>query len=83
MVHLAPSDALVRYTDGITEAVNEEASLFYEERLQTSVKRSFGRPAREILDAVMTDVHLFADGALQSDDIALIVLVRERDAANQ
>jgi sigma-B regulation protein RsbU (phosphoserine phosphatase) len=82
MIQLAPGDALVLYTDGVTEAFNQEASLFDEERLQTSVRRSFGRPAREILDAVMTDVHLFADGALQSDDIALIVLVRERDGAN-
>ena len=80
MVHLAPGDALVLYTDGITEAINEQAALFDEERLQASVRRSFGRPAREILDAVMTDVHLFADGALQSDDIALIVLVREAEA---
>ncbi len=78
-VHLAPGDALLLYTDGVTEAANEEASLFDEERLLASVQRSLGRSAREILDAVMTDVHVFVGGTLQSDDIALTVLVREGD----
>lgn len=68
------------YTDGITEAINQEAALFDEERLRTSVERSLGRPAGEVLDSVMTAVHAFADGALQSDDIALIALVREEGA---
>jgi sigma-B regulation protein RsbU (phosphoserine phosphatase) len=79
-VQIAPGDALVLYTDGITEAINQQAEMFDVDRLQASVRRSLGRPAREVLDQVLADVHVFAGGALQSDDIAMIVLVREAGA---
>ncbi len=79
LVQLSAGDTLVLYTDGVTEAINGEAALFEEERLHESVRRSLGRPAVEILDSVMAAVHAFADGTLQSDDIALMVLVREKD----
>jgi sigma-B regulation protein RsbU (phosphoserine phosphatase) len=80
---LDPGDLLVLYTDGITEARGEQDLLFGEERLLASVgailqETGPGPPtAQEILDAILSDVRRFAGSAPQSDDIALIVLVRE------
>ena len=79
---LDPGDVLVLYTDGITEAHREPPLLFGEERLLESVRATQGtagsqRPsAQEIQDRILADVHRFVDGAPQSDDIALILLVR-------
>jgi len=80
VVQLAPGDALVLYSDGITEAHNLQMEIFDEERLLDVAQASIGRSAQEMLDAIMLKLHEFVGDAPQSDDIALVVLVRERDA---
>ena len=80
VVQLAPGDALVLYSDGITEAHNLQREIFDEERLLDVAQANIGRSAQEMLDAIMLKLHEFVGDAPQSDDIALVVLVRERDA---
>jgi serine phosphatase RsbU (regulator of sigma subunit) len=77
VVQLDPGDVLVLYTDGITEAQNAQGSFLGEERLLESVKTKLGRPVGEIQDTILADVQSFASDAPQSDDIALIVLLRK------
>ncbi|UCC64007.1 MAG: SpoIIE family protein phosphatase [Anaerolineae bacterium] len=77
VVQLDPGDALVLYTDGITEARSEQVHFFGEERLLQSVRTNLGRSAQEIQDAILTDVHRFVGDAPRSDDIALAVLIRD------
>ena len=76
-VQLAPGDALVLYTDGITEAQNEQSMFYGEDRLLESARASLGCPAEGIRDAIMADVHRFVGSAPQFDDIALAVVVRD------
>jgi serine phosphatase RsbU (regulator of sigma subunit) len=76
-VQLAPGDALVLYTDGITEAQNEQGVFYGEDRLLESAKASLGCPAEGIRDAIVADVHRFVGDAPQFDDIALAVVVRD------
>jgi len=73
-LNLSPGDMLYLYTDGVTEAMNDEKELYSEERLQAILDRegTAGRPVREILAAVRTDIDLHADGAEQSDDITML-----------
>lgn len=86
-VQLDPGDALVLYTDGITEARNGQGALFGEERLWESVSVKLDSagsrrpPAQEIQDAILADVHRFAGDVPQSDDIALAVLIRDSNGA--
>jgi serine phosphatase RsbU (regulator of sigma subunit) len=75
-VQLAPGDALVLYTDGITEAQNEQGVFYGEDRLLESARASLGCPAQGIRDAIVADVHSFVGNAPQFDDIALAVVVR-------
>jgi sigma-B regulation protein RsbU (phosphoserine phosphatase) len=77
VVQLAPGDALVLYTDGVTEAQNEKEAFFGEDRLLECVQANLGRSAWEIRDAVMADVCEFVGDAPQYDDIALMVVVRD------
>lgn len=74
---LLPGDVLVLYSDGISEAQNEQMEPFGEERLLASVQAHSGTTALEIRDALLADVHQFRGKAPQSDDITLAVVVRE------
>jgi len=73
-VRLAPGDALVLYTDGITDAEDENGTFFGQERLLEAVQASRGRSAREVQDALIERVHAFAGLAPQFDDITLMIV---------
>jgi sigma-B regulation protein RsbU (phosphoserine phosphatase) len=77
IVQLAPGDALVLYTDGVTEAQDEQGRFFKEHRLLECVQANLGRPATVFLSAIMADISQFVGDAPQSDDIALMILVRD------
>ncbi|MDQ7836115.1 MAG: SpoIIE family protein phosphatase [Humidesulfovibrio sp.] len=71
---LNPGDALVLYTDGVTEAMNPALELYGEERLTARLAAFEAGDARTICEDLAKDVHAFADGAEQSDDITMLVL---------
>lgn len=76
IVKLIPGDMLVLYTDGITEAQNRRGEMFGERRLLDVIRPLVGRPAREILEAVLGEVESFSGGSLYQDDTTLVVLAR-------
>ena len=72
---LLPGDALILYTDGITDARNRLMEDYTEERLfQFAGELSRELTARQLLDAISTDVSRFTQGADQADDITLVAL---------
>ncbi|WP_019024004.1 MULTISPECIES: SpoIIE family protein phosphatase [unclassified Thioalkalivibrio] len=73
-VRLAPGDALLLYTDGVTEAADEEQKLYDEDRLFALYGQIASQPARQQVDAVLESVERFADGATQADDITVLAL---------
>ena len=80
VAQLAPGDVLVLYTDGVTEARNEQRAFFGEDRLLESVRVNLGQSARDIQHAILRDVDEFVGDAPQFDDIALAVVVRDSTA---
>jgi sigma-B regulation protein RsbU (phosphoserine phosphatase) len=80
-VGLGPGDALVFYTDGITEARDPDGDFFGEDRLMAVLRRLTGAPAETIADAVIEAASTFAAGA-PADDVAVLVL-RVPDDAGQ
>jgi sigma-B regulation protein RsbU (phosphoserine phosphatase) len=80
---LDPGDVLVLYTDGITEAQDEQHDFYGEERLLDTVSAHLGSPdlgcplADALTRCILTDVHQFVGTAAQFDDIALAVVARE------
>jgi serine phosphatase RsbU (regulator of sigma subunit)/predicted enzyme related to lactoylglutathione lyase len=69
---LAEGDILSLFTDGITEAFNEDGEEFGEDRLIEALRRYRDRPANAILEAIIEEVRKFSPGE-QFDDITLIV----------
>jgi serine phosphatase RsbU (regulator of sigma subunit) len=77
MVRLSPGDIVLAYTDGVTEALNEETLPFGIDRLIRSLKEHSGKPAQEILQSMIHDVNRFTGGELQSDDLTMLVVQRQ------
>ncbi len=73
---LEPGDRIVLYTDGITEAENAAQEQYSANRLQEFLGMTAGMSSAELIDALIMHVYMFADGAPQSDDIAVLSLLR-------
>jgi len=73
-IDLEPGDLFVLYTDGFSEAMNEYANEFSEERLAQSIKRLAGLPTDEILAKIRTQVAHFVGHTPQHDDMTMIVM---------
>jgi len=72
----APGDALVLYTDGLTEAPNEEEKEFSNARLADAARALHARGARELNDGILETVHRFAGTASLRDDLTLVTIKR-------
>lgn len=75
IVSLKPGDTLVLYTDGVTEATNRQEEFFTDGRLEDFLKNTGNiQSARDLVKSISGTVHAFAAGAVQSDDITLLVI---------
>jgi sigma-B regulation protein RsbU (phosphoserine phosphatase) len=72
---LAPGDALLLFSDGITEAFNPGGEIFGEARLEAALEKARGRDAAALVGGVLAATAEFAADAEQSDDITCLALV--------
>jgi phosphoserine phosphatase RsbU/P len=72
----AQGDTLVLYTDGLTEAPNEDGKEFSGARLQDAVRGTLGQPPREINDAILSALRGFTADVPQRDDFTLVTVQR-------
>jgi serine phosphatase RsbU (regulator of sigma subunit) len=73
-LELAPGDALVFYSDGLTEAMNAELEQFGEDRLIEAVERADGMHATAARDSILGEVRRFLGGIHAQDDLTIAVL---------
>ncbi len=71
---LAPGDKLVVFTDGVTEAMDEQEKFFTDAKLLDVVARNRDKTADALTAIVMDAVHSFAGTAPQADDITVLIL---------
>jgi sigma-B regulation protein RsbU (phosphoserine phosphatase) len=69
-------DLLVLYTDGLTEAPNDEGKEFSGARLADVVRNAHDRTPLEINDTILDHVQRFSGEALQRDDFTLVTVKR-------
>ncbi len=74
MMILDKGDVVVFYTDGVTEAINEDYDEFGLERLRIAASGARDGAAGDIVSAITTAVRDHAGETPQFDDITLVVL---------
>ena len=75
-VSISPGDAVVFYTDGVTEAINETGEEFGMDRLHQVFAANPPRDSRSATEAVFRAVNEFAGTASQFDDITCLTFRR-------
>jgi sigma-B regulation protein RsbU (phosphoserine phosphatase) len=71
---LGRGEALLLYTDGVTEAMDSRERLYSDQRLAQFLGTNRGSLPRQIIGDLVSDVRHFAGGAPQSDDITALAL---------
>ena len=74
---LQEGDILFLYTDGVTEAVGPDGSMYGESRLEDVLVRARGTTG-DVLDSVDSDVRAFVNGVERSDDMTIVVFGMDR-----
>ncbi len=71
---LGAGDSLVLYTDGVTEAMNPAGELLNEQRLESILRQTGGKTAREEVGHILRSTRQFMNGANQADDITILAV---------
>ena len=71
---MQPGDAILLYTDGVTEANNSHQDEFSEDRVVDWVRRNSAAPMEQVVNGLIAEVKAFAHDAPQSDDITALSL---------
>jgi sigma-B regulation protein RsbU (phosphoserine phosphatase) len=71
-----PGDVFVLYTDGLTEAPNEDGKEFSGARLVDALRGAFDQGPRGINDVILQAVGRFAGDTPQRDDFTLVTVQR-------
>jgi sigma-B regulation protein RsbU (phosphoserine phosphatase) len=71
---LEPGQILVLYTDGVTEATNEEGQEYGRERVEAMVRAGRHLTAKELIDFIYDDVLKWTGGRGATDDITFFII---------
>jgi len=78
VVRLDPGDILVMYSDGVTDAEDDQGRPFGEQRLCDVVRAHSAEPADRAVESILEAVRVHAGGHGQLDDVTVVVVRRER-----
>ena len=73
-IRLREDDILVLYTDGITEAMNNNRELYRDERFLAAIRRDAHMDVGEFVKSIQGDIASFTQGAPQNDDITFVAV---------
>jgi len=72
-----PGDMIVMYTDGITEAFDQQHQMFGDERLKNLVRDYARNSPADLTRVIIDEVRNFFVGVPQSDDMTLLIIQRK------
>lgn len=76
-IQLNPGELLFLYTDGVTDAGNEEGGMFERECLTQALSSAAGHSATEVAETVLEALRSFQGEGAQADDITLFAIRRQ------
>ncbi len=75
-IHFAPGDTLVLYTDGISEAENEEGVQYGTDRLFELIKCHGAYAPEALIKECIREIRAFRKGAPKRDDLTMLAISR-------
>lgn len=72
-IHLEPGDILLLYTDGITEATNQQGMFWGEDRLAEIIRQNADSSAGRLIQKIVTALKDHMDGNPLDDDVTLVI----------
>ena len=75
-IDLKSGDVVFLYTDGVTEAMNQDYKLFTLDRLMDCLLAEAASSADELATRVRSSIAQHIDGAPQSDDLTMVIVRR-------
>jgi sigma-B regulation protein RsbU (phosphoserine phosphatase) len=76
-VRIGAGEAMLLFTDGITEAFNRADEEYGEMRLEAFLRKNRGLPRDEFIQALIRDVLKFCGPARPGDDMTLVAVDRK------
>lgn len=77
-IHFETGDALILYTDGITEGENASGELYGLERLKKAAEKFGNLPNSDLIfEGISKDFSAFIEGHIQDDDMSIMVIRRK------
>jgi phosphoserine phosphatase RsbU/P len=73
-VELKSGDTIILFTDGVTEAMNKKMEEYTDARLENLALNIYRDKVEDILTSIRNDVQKHTEGAVQSDDITLMII---------
>jgi len=70
---IMPGQIIMMGTDGIWEAQNPQGEMFGKERSKDIIRENAGRPAKDIMQAVIKAVDRFCHPLQKADDVTLVI----------
>ena len=77
---IAPGDVFALYTDGVTEAMNDADDFFGESRLSRVLEAHSHLSSDELRERILHEVDAFVGGAVQHDDMTMILVKIDKAA---
>ena len=72
--YFAPGSQMVLYSDGVTEAQNENSKFYKIDRLLRFVEENKNLSSKELVERIIAHVDAYAGEAEQSDDLTVMSL---------
>jgi len=76
-VQMQPGDMLLLYTDGVTDAQNNEGEFIDRKMILGVAQQNLGKPVQIVQQVILDKVHGFVGDAPRFDDLTLVILGRE------
>ena len=76
-ITLEKGDTLLLYTDGVTEAMDQDNKLYHKDRLVKYLK-SGPDAAEPLVKGLLSDVESFRNDSMQKDDICVVCFRRKK-----
>ncbi len=75
-VSILPGEMLLLYTDGVTDAQNNDGEFIDRKMMVLTAQQNINKSTQEVLQIILDRVHRFVGDAPRFDDITLVILGR-------